>query len=332
MVNTRKLTPKEEKCNMWHVLNEAAIQLGGKVERNGNVLILAGGAGSGKGFAYDMAIDFDGKKFDVDELKKKILGFKPGSALDKAFFDEYGKHLRDMDLGKGEDVRTLHEFTDLIGLDAKRKSAFFNNVSLMKEKPNVVFDVTLKERDKIVQIATLATSAGYDKRKIHIVWILNSYEVASMQNKARARKVPQSVLDATHEGVSKNFRYIFDTSTSLVDNTDGSIVNGDVWIFFNQGGVDNFVKKSGHGGMEMTTINAVRIKEAGKPMADFDTIMDMKVKEFDKDGKLVSRDKVTVGDKIRGYVPISTRGAWRRIPEDNPEEDAEYGDNTRHNL
>ena len=60
---------------MWHIINEDAIQLGGKSEKYGNVLILAGGAGSGKGFAYDMAIDFDGKKFDVDELKTKKINY-----------------------------------------------------------------------------------------------------------------------------------------------------------------------------------------------------------------------------------------------------------------
>lgn len=317
---------------MWNIINEAAIQLGGKSEKYGNVLILAGGGGSGKGFAYDMAIDFDGKKFDVDELKAKMINLRPGSKLDKEFFDMYGEHLRDMDLGNPSDVKTLHEFTDNIGLDTKRKHSFFSNVQLMQDKPNVIFDVTLKERSKIVEIATLATNAGYDKRKIHIVWILNDHEVASRQNQTRKRKVPQDILDKTHEGVSKNFRYIFDTSTSLVDNTDGSIVNGDVWIFFNKAGTDNFVKKSGHGGMEMTTINAVRIKESGKEMPDFDEIMDMKVKEFDKDGKLLSRDKITVGDKIEGYVPVSTRGEWKRLPEDTPEEDNEYGDNTRHNM
>ena len=53
---------------------------------------------------------------------------------------------------------------------------------------------------------------------------------------------------------------------------------------------------------------------------DFDEIMNMKVKEFNKDGKLLSRDKITVGDKIGGYVPVSTRGVWRRLDDDKSEE------------
>ena len=69
----------------------------------------------------------------------------------------------------------------------------------------------------------------------------------------------------------------------------------------------------------MTTINAVRIKEDGKEMPDFDEIMDMKVKKFDKDGNLISRDKITVGDKIEGYVPVSTHCVWRRLDDDKPE-------------
>ena len=107
----------KKRLTMWHIINEDAIQLGGKSEKYGNVLILAGGAGSGKGFAYDMAIDFDGKKFDLDELKSKMINLRPGSKLDKEFFDMYGKHLRDMNLGNPDDVKILHELTDRIGLD-----------------------------------------------------------------------------------------------------------------------------------------------------------------------------------------------------------------------
>lgn len=62
------------------------------------MLILAGGGGSGKGFAYDMAIDFDGKKFDVDELKQKLRRNKDDSKWDLAFFQKYGKHLSDTDM------------------------------------------------------------------------------------------------------------------------------------------------------------------------------------------------------------------------------------------
>ena len=316
----------------WKIINEAAIQLGGKTEKYGNILILAGGGGSGKGFAYDMAIDFDGKKFDVDELKSKMLNFRPGSSLDKQFFEMYGKHLKDMDLKRPEDVRTLHEFTDATHLDKRRKEIFFSNIKTMREKPNVIFDVTLKERDKITEIATLASMAGYDKNKIHIVWVLNDFDVAKSQNSLRSRKIPEDVLAKTHTGVAKTFKYVLDATNGVTDNTDGSIVNGDVWIFFNKSGTDNFVRKSKGGGMEMSIINAVRVKEAKKSMPDFDTIMNMKVKEFDKDGKLLSRDKVTVRDKIEGYVPEPTKGMWRRIPEDTPEEENEYGDNTRHNL
>ena len=38
----------KKRLTMWHIINEDAIQLGGKSEKYGNVLILAGGAGSGR--------------------------------------------------------------------------------------------------------------------------------------------------------------------------------------------------------------------------------------------------------------------------------------------
>ena len=37
-----------------------------------NVLIAAGGAGSGKGYVLSEILLFQGKTFDVDEIKKKI--------------------------------------------------------------------------------------------------------------------------------------------------------------------------------------------------------------------------------------------------------------------
>ena len=45
-----------------------------------------------------MAIDFDGKKFDVDELKQKLRRNKDDSKWDLAFFQKYGKHLSDTDM------------------------------------------------------------------------------------------------------------------------------------------------------------------------------------------------------------------------------------------
>ena len=335
------------------VVEEAAIKPGMSLKHNkyiknwspdyGNVLILAGGAGSGKGFAYDMAIDFDGKKFDVDQLKSQLMKFPIGTKYDKMFFDDYGKHLSECDLANKDDVFNLHQFCDDMNIASNLQSAFFrsvkelsmskdelNNPEHQKEiRPNVVFDCTLKSTAKLVKIATSCIDAGYDPRCIHIVWILNSHEVAKNQNAARPRRVPGEVLDDTHEGVSKTFRKLFDKSIEITDNEDlNKIVDGDIWIFFNQSNVDNFVKvgdkkspyfkggKKHDVGIQMDKINVVKVKSAGKPMPSYEEIMNKKVKEYDKDGNMISNDKITVADKICEYVPTNTRTIWNKIDGD----------------
>jgi hypothetical protein len=57
-------------------LNEAGLSLNGKAyPKFNNVIIAAGGAGSGKGFVLNNVLLFKGKTFDVDALKTNILRF-----------------------------------------------------------------------------------------------------------------------------------------------------------------------------------------------------------------------------------------------------------------
>ena len=66
----------------------------------------------------------------------------------------------------------------------------------------------------------------------------------------------------------------------------------------------------------MDEINVVKVKSAGKPMPSYEEIMNKKVKEYDKDGNMISNDKITVADKIGEYVPTNTRTIWNKIDGD----------------
>lgn len=51
-------------------LMEKLITFGGKAyPKFGNIVVMAGGAGSGKGFVLSNLVGMEGKVFDVDELK-----------------------------------------------------------------------------------------------------------------------------------------------------------------------------------------------------------------------------------------------------------------------
>jgi hypothetical protein len=62
-------------------INEALITLANKRPKYNNIVILAGGAGSGKGFINTNLLGIEGKTFDVDEIKR--LGLKIGDLVDQ---------------------------------------------------------------------------------------------------------------------------------------------------------------------------------------------------------------------------------------------------------
>ena len=65
------ITEQELMQNTAEDLMEKLITFGGKAyPKFGNIVIMAGGAGSGKGFVLNKLVGVEGKVFDVDELKR----------------------------------------------------------------------------------------------------------------------------------------------------------------------------------------------------------------------------------------------------------------------
>lgn len=286
-------------------INEKAITFGGKAyPKYDNILILAGGGGSGKGFAKDHAMAFNGKNFDVDEIKTQLSKFKEGSELDKDFVADYGKHLSEIDFGNSDDVQNIHAFAKKHNIAKNMHSAFFKNQATKTQKDNCIFDVTLNDYPKFHDILSLAAIGGYDTENIHIVWVLNNYENAKEQNKSRKRRVPEEVLKEAHEGVAKFFKYII-----LDDQLRGTLPElGDIWIYFgstNTGDVE--LEKSENGGEYISDYTVVQLKKKGEPLAKYDDIMNMEVKPKkydDGDNGTVLR-KRTLRELINEYVPDS---------------------------
>ena len=221
------------------MLNEVAILFGGKKETQFNqVVILAGGAGSGKGFIKDNLVGIQGKTFDVDALKK--------AAMDSnLLFRE--KKIKDMnlDLGNAADVKLLHAMVVELGLERKLKSTVFKSILATdpRRKPNMIFDVTLKNVSKLKTITDAVKELGYDKENIHVVWVLTEIDVAIRQNMERERKVPVDILMDTHRGVATVMKGIFSGIIQARNYMDGKFV-----IVPNVKNVDNDVKFSGNAG------------------------------------------------------------------------------------
>ena len=260
-------------------LNEVLITVGKKpYPLSGNVVILAGGAASGKGFVKDKLLAIEGINCDVDAIKELALKSELISARAKK---EYGIDFSKMDLKNPDDVSRLHSLlTDMKVLDKHRIATYMGVlVADPERKPNIIFDVTLKDITKLNNLTADVSILGYAKENIHIVWVVNDVKVALIQNKERKRVVSDDILIDTHEGASLTMKKIIDMGDSLKKYMDGSII-----LAFNKRGVDITVKKSDNGGMYIDKATYVVVKTPGNPVDD---------------------QKITdeVVDKIREYTP-----------------------------
>lgn len=208
------------------ILEEALIQLANQKDSHfGQVVILAGGAGSGKGTILKNLLDIKGKVFDVDELKswmtripewrKELQKALPGVDLDKPDW-----------LSNPDNVSTAHGVAKKLGIEGRQKNTVFDSVMLAdpRRKPNLIFDVTLKEYSKLEDIIKYVTDAGYQKQNVHIVWVLSEMTAAIKNNASRTRQVKEEILIDTHEGASATMADIVKNGALLRSKLDGNIV------------------------------------------------------------------------------------------------------------
>lgn len=223
------------------LLNEKALNIGNKSAspRYNNILILAGGAGSGKGFALSHIINFEGKRFDVDKLKEDLKKVK---IVEDKFRKQTGRDLSDISFVNPYDVSVYHQFIKDNKYDDKTTLSFFLAQRGLDNKPKVIMDVTLKDLKKLKEIHDLAYLGGYTKDNIHICWIMNKFEIAYKQNQQRSRRVSDEVMISTHKGASQTMKELVENSRFYNNYADG-----EYYILFNQLKIDNEVERMNDG-------------------------------------------------------------------------------------
>lgn len=288
-------------------LNEAGLSLNGKAyPKFNNVLIAAGGAGSGKGFVLNNVLLFNGKTFDVDALKTNILRF--GSKEESKIWQEFKNfakregytktNLNDLDLKNSKDVGILHEFSKAMGYDDKFKELFFKVSRESKNKPNVIFDVTLKDIKAIDEINNYIKLGKYDKKNVHLVWILNSFDIALKQNNQRERQVSLEIMAKTHEGAALTMREILENSENYRD-----VIDGDIWIVPNQVKVDSSVIQNNGNEIEWKGKKYSRNAETKKKNMVIDRYSAICIKKSGKPAMKYEEIEKSLIEKIREYIP-----------------------------
>ena len=223
----------------------------------GQIVFMAGGAGSGKGFAIDNFIDSAGFKVrDVDEMKKAVgkLDQLGKFSVDK-WYKKYGKklssksrdgglspkaHVEEFVLGRGmtisdisndlknpNNVASLHYIVDSMGLKDKWLISMLSGKTNKETLPNLMFDITAKKVSAITDVIKPLLANGYDSKSVHLIWVLANFHVAIKANKDRDRMVPEDILLQTHEGAGK-------TMWELMTKISPKGLNGRIDVILNK--------------------------------------------------------------------------------------------------
>jgi|APSaa5957512535_1039671.scaffolds.fasta_scaffold15902_3 hypothetical protein len=207
-------------------------------KKDGQIVFMAGGAGSGKGFAIKNFLDSDKFKIrDVDAWKvafmhlDKIRRAGPKQARNvggkfssrdkqRGFSQEaQGTNLSNLDLKNGKDVFKLHQAIKKMDIEDKTLNLLMKDMQ-PTHKPNILFDITAKSRGDIKAVAEHMIEMGYEPKNIHVVWVLTNYSVAVNNNAGRDRVVPAHILLQTHEGAMRSMLNIV-TGGKLPGGADG---------------------------------------------------------------------------------------------------------------
>jgi len=272
----------------------------------GQIVFLAGGAGSGKGFAIQHFMQgSDFKIRDVDEMK---ITFQKLDAIGKFttqnLLDKYGdkisekdkeliqKELTDKNLKMGDlNLRTpshvyiLHILVRATG--AKDKTLDMLLAGAEKgQLPNLIFDSTFKEVEDMTNVLPKLFAVGYEPKNIHVSWVLTNYQIAIKNNKSRARVVPEDILLATHAGAAQ-------TVYNLITNAMPPTVQGGVYVILNNPENTIFI-------IDPTTNKAYKDKKGNPVIKDFKYLT---LKEPGKPAKTELDVKKQLLTWIRDNVP-----------------------------
>ena len=165
-------------------------------KRYGQIVFLAGGAGSGKGFAVRNFMEKEKFKIrDVDEWKTAFIKLA----------DTTGKYpeIKGLKLKNPKDVYKIHKFVRDKGIKDKTLDLLLRDANT-RHLPNILFDITMKDADDIGDIIPKLTEAGYAAKDIHLTWVLTNYAVAILNNRNRERVVPEDIMLLSHEGAATN--------------------------------------------------------------------------------------------------------------------------------
>ena len=243
-----------ETLNSFQELEEKLILFNGG-KNYGQIVFMAGGAGSGKGFAIQNFMQ--GEKFkvrDVDEWKKALIKL--------AKMKDSDSELAKLNLRNPEDVFKLHTIVREKGIKDKTLDLLLTGAK--KDRlPNLLFDITMKDSADITDVAPKLIEAGYDSKNVHLVWVLTSYKQAAKANKERDRVVPDAILFQSHQKAAMNMlKRIKSMALGTKTSVGRKYVDGQVHVILNNR--EKTIFHPGYEGKAVKDFSYVTIKKSGQ--------------------------------------------------------------------
>lgn len=245
-------------------LHEVLLLLGKEAfPTHGHAVILAGGAGSGKGFVIENLLGLEGVQIDPDYLKQLVLR---SESLAAEIERSTGQSVKDFDLKDPHQTEKLHNTLQYAtGVLKSWKLKFLASIlaAPSERKPNIIVDTTLSSSSRFRKEVDALREVGYAKERIHLVWVINSVDMALQQNKERDRRVPDDILIETHTGAALTVKQLLDSQEYLRSKMDGKIV-----FVFNRRGIDSELVKGAQGGSYVKKARIITIKEPLSPIKE----------------------------------------------------------------
>lgn len=247
---------------------EEKLLIVGNNKKYGQVVFLAGGAGSGKGFAISNLIGMGNppKVFDPDAMKTAFIRWNTQAMKHPeiaAICNPDGKPTEDKPCMKDPKVtEKLHGVLASLGWDDKSINQFLTTKRSPDLLPNIVFDRTFRNMDGVNYLLPTLKQAGYKPENIHIIWVLTDYRIAARQNLTRDRTVPPEILFNTHDGAAKTMLGIVTQKYPVKE-----YINGEVWTIVGRAnkvvsdkGGSYIIKPDSSSG----SLKFIKIKSAGR--------------------------------------------------------------------
>ena len=263
-------------------ITEKQIIVGGG-QKYGQIVFLAGGAGSGKGFSSSNFMEINKFKVrDVDELKK--------AAIKLAQLKGDNPEIANLDLSNSDDVFKIHQYVKDKGWKGDTLDQLLSVTGNKKTLPNILFDVTLKDEGDIYKVLPSLFEVGYQPINVHLVWVLTDYEIAIKQNAKRERRVPDEIMLQTHTGAALTMTDLMRGAIKGI----GSMVDGSINVILGGSkhtvlmttadtketitGKNKFVQLDAEpiktkGNFVIKSFKYITIKYEGKPMRPSDDFM-----------------------------------------------------------